>query len=105
MIERIRLLFAEAVDIKLETLRNSQMTIEIAYIAPLCEEKKISDFIIVPFTKEEYSFQQQLDTNPDYKKVEDVAKWQDLLLRGHVLIEADQIIYSFEVARIICIEN
>ena len=38
MNERIRLLFAEAIDIKLEILKNSEMTIEIAYIVPLCEE-------------------------------------------------------------------
>ncbi|WP_169087048.1 spore germination protein [Paenibacillus sp. PL91] len=105
MLERIRLLFAEAVDMKLETLHNSEMTIEIAYIAPLCEEKKISDFIIVPFTREAYPFQKQLDTNPDYVRVEDVAKWQDLLLRGNVLIEANRAIYSLEVTRIISIEN
>lgn len=105
MNERIRLLFAEAVDIKLETLQNSEMTIEIAFIAPLCEVNKINDFIIVPFSKAETSFQNQLDTNPDYKLIEDVAKWQELLLRGNVLIEADEIIYSFNVSRIISIEN
>ncbi|MGO4543200.1 spore germination protein [Paenibacillus sp. 2TAB23] len=105
MNERIRLLFAEAVDIKIEVLQNSEMTIEIAYIAPLCEENKINDFIIVPFTKDFYPFDSQLKTNPDYRKVDDVAKWQDLMLRGNVLIESDGIIYSFEASRIISIEN
>ncbi|MGO4185705.1 spore germination protein [Paenibacillus sp. MCAF9] len=105
MNERIRLLFAEAVDIKLENLKNSEMSIEVAYIEPLCEEKKISDFIIVPFIKEEYSFQAQLDTNPDYEILEDVAMWQSLLLRGHVLIQANGVVYSFKAERVICIEN
>ncbi|WP_139991028.1 spore germination protein [Paenibacillus paridis] len=105
MNERLRLLFAEAVDIKFEHLQNSEMSIEIAYIAPLCEENKINDFIIVPFTKDAYPFQSQLDTNPEYRQVEDIAKWQELLLRGHVLIQANQIIYAFDASRIISIEN
>lgn len=101
MIERIRLLFAESVDMKLEKLQNSEMIIEIAYLAPLCEEKIISDYILVPFTKEEQSFREQLETNPRYRTIENVAKWQDLLLRGNVLIEADGVIYSLYTARII----
>ncbi|MCA0755314.1 spore germination protein [Paenibacillus sp. N4] len=105
MLERIRLLFAEAVDLKMETLANSEMTIEIAYIAPLCEEKKVNDFIIVPFTKEEYSFRKQLGINPDYRLVEDPAYWQELLLRGHILIKAADHIYSFDAARVISVEN
>ncbi|MDQ8738566.1 spore germination protein [Paenibacillus sp. LHD-38] len=105
MNERIRLLFAEAVDIKLEILHNSEMTIEVAYIAPLCEENKINDFIIVPFTKDFYPFESQLKTNPEYRVVDDVAKWQELMLRGNVLIESNEIIYSFDASRIISIEN
>lgn len=105
MIDRIRLIFAKAVDLKLEILQNSEMSIEIAYIAPLCEEQKISDFIIVPFTREQYSFQKQLSINPEYLIIEDTAKWQELLLRGHVLIKANEHIYAFKAERVIFIEN
>ncbi|MBD2870499.1 spore germination protein [Paenibacillus arenilitoris] len=101
MIERLRLLFAEAVDLKLASLQNSGMSLEIAYIAPLCDEKKINDFIIVPFTRNEYPFKQQLDTNPEYRSVEDAAKWQELLLRGSVLLQAGSHVYSFDASRII----
>lgn len=101
MKDRISLLFAEAVDVKSATLTNSQMSIEIAYISSLCKEDKISAFITVPFAKEETPFSQHLATNPDYQKVEDPARWQEMLLRGYVLIEADSIIYAFLAADIL----
>lgn len=105
MNERLRLLFADSVDVVFSSLQNNEMSIEIAYISTICEMKKVNDFIIIPFTREEYSFQKQLDTNPDYHKVEDNAQWQDLLLRGCVLIQANGIIYSFRVREIITIES
>ncbi|MBH5317219.1 spore germination protein [Paenibacillus sp. GSMTC-2017] len=102
MNERIQLLFADATDLKTYTLKNSEMTIEMAYIAPLCDEKMISDFITVPFIKEEVSFRTHLNTNPQYVTVEDPARWQDLILRGNVLIENDGVIYSLYTGDVIC---
>lgn len=101
MLDRLRLLFAEAIDIKLEDLQNSEMKIELAYICSLCDEKVISQFIKVPFTKEEQSFREQINTIPEYLEVEDIAKWSDLLLRGNVLIKVDGIVYSFLACRVI----
>ncbi len=105
MNERIRLLFSETVDLKLETLTNREMTLETAYFAPLCDEKKINDFILVPFTKGEFSFRKQLEINPEYKSVKDPAAWQDLLLKGHILLETGGDIYAFDVVRIISVDN
>lgn len=107
MNERIRLLFAEAADLKTYTLSNSTMSIEIAYIAPLCDEKMISDFITVPFTKEEIPYRKQLETVPEYLKIEDPARWQDLILRGNVLIKDldSGEIYSFFTGDVICNES
>ncbi|GKU75760.1 spore germination protein [Paenibacillus sp. L3-i20] len=102
MNERIRLLFADAIDLKTYTLQNSEMTIEIAYIAPLCDEKMISDFITVPFIKEEVSYRNHLGTNPQFVKVEDPARWQDLILRGNVLLENESVIYSLFTGDVIC---
>ncbi|MGO4372954.1 spore germination protein [Paenibacillus sp. MCAF20] len=105
MNERIRLMFAEAVDMKLEELSNGDMTIQVAYLAPMCEEKMISDYIFIPFAKQEKPFRELLHTIAEYKVVDDVAKWRSLLLRGNVLIEADGTVYSLYTARIICNES
>jgi spore germination protein KA len=105
MNERIRLLFSETADLKLETLTNRDMTLEAAYFAPLCDEKKINDFILVPFTKGQYSFRKQLAINPEYKPIKDPAAWQDLLLNGNILLEADGEIYAFDVIRVISVDN
>ncbi|MFD0588338.1 spore germination protein [Paenibacillus sp. GCM10027627] len=102
MNERIKLLFAEASDLKTYTLQNSEMTIEIAFIAPLCDERMIGDFITVPFMKEETSYRDQIKRIPEYLEVQDPARWQDLLLRGNVLIKSDDRIYSFFTGNVIC---
>lgn len=101
MNERLKQLLAASIDIKMSTQTNSELTIEVAYIAPLCEEKIINDFILVPFAKEIVSFRKELHTIDRYIKVHDPAAWTDLLLSGFVLIEADGDIYSFYAARII----
>ncbi|MCU6712457.1 spore germination protein [Paenibacillus sp. J5C_2022] len=105
LLKHISLMFAQSYDLELHTLRNSSMTIEVAYIHPLCDEHKISDFIFVPFTKEEQPYSDQLQRIPEYKLVTDVSKWQDQLLRGHVLIEADGDVYAFDAKRIISNES
>lgn len=101
MIERIKLLFADAVDVKTALLESGEISIEIAYLSSLCKEDKISSFITVPFTKAEIPFAKHLETNPEYEKVKDPAKWQDMLLRGYVLIQADSVVYAFLASDVI----
>ncbi len=101
MIERIKLLFAEAVDVKTALLSNGEASIEIAYLSSLCKEDKINNFIMVPFTKAEIPFARHLETNPEYEQVEDPAKWQDMLLRGYVLIQSHSVVYSFLASDVI----
>jgi spore germination protein len=101
MIERIKLLFAEAVDVKTALLSNGEASIEIAYLSSLCKEDKINNYIMVPFTKAEIPFARHLETNPQYEQVEDPAKWQDMLLRGYVLIQANSVVYSFLASDVI----
>lgn len=105
MLDRIKLLFAPSVDMKAQTLHNSQMTIEIAYFPPLCDDNMISNYVLVPFTKEEIPFMHQLRTIPDYEVIEDPALWTELLLKGHILIEAEGTIYSLYTGRILCIDS
>ncbi len=101
MIERIKLLFAEAVDVKTALLSNGEASIEIAYLSSLCKEDKINNYIMIPFTKAEIPFDRHLETNPQYEQVEDPAKWQDMLLRGYVLIQANSVVYSFLASDVI----
>ncbi|MFD1957626.1 spore germination protein [Paenibacillus thailandensis] len=101
MLERLKQLLAASIDIKMTTQTNSELSIEVAYIAPLCDEKLVNEFIFVPFAKEIVSFRKELHTIPQYIKVHDPATWTELLLSGFVLIEADGEIYSFYAARII----
>lgn len=101
MNERIKQLFAASVDLKLTKETNNELTIEVAYIAPLCEEDMVNRFILVPFAKETVSFRKELTTIPRFIKVHDSATWTDLLLSGFVLIEADGEIFSFYAAKII----
>lgn len=53
-------------------------------------------------SKGETPFGDHLSINPAYEHVEDPARWQDLLLRGHVLIQLDGTIYSLLAAKVLC---
>ncbi|WP_341281709.1 spore germination protein [Paenibacillus sp. FSL H8-0537] len=105
MIEHIRLLFAQSVDLKVQQLKNDELSIEIAYISSLCDEQMISNYVIVPFMKEEVPYDKQLRTISDYLVVDDSATWTDLLLKGNILIEAQGIVYSLYTAKIISNES
>ncbi|WP_168122808.1 spore germination protein [Paenibacillus sp. HB172176] len=94
MNERIQSLFPQAVDLKTYAITNSELTIEFAYIASLCDEDTISQFISVPFVKEETSFSEQLRTLPNYNKLGEEAELQEWLLKGYALIEANGQLYA-----------
>ncbi|WP_219836032.1 spore germination protein [Paenibacillus sp. R14(2021)] len=105
MLNRIETLFAEARDLNLNRLHNDTMTIEVAYIKSLCDESKVSDFILVPFTKQEHPFEQLVKTNPVFIELNDPAKWAQTMLHGFVLLQVNQTIYMLDAARIIRNEN
>lgn len=101
MLNRISILFAEAKDLNTYRLQNKEMIIEIAYISSLCDESKVSDFILVPFQKDLQPFDQIVERNPQFQLVEDPAMWASIILRGFVLISVKGKIYSLDTARII----
>lgn len=101
MLNRIGTIMAQAKDLNTHRLSNKTRTIEIAYIASLCDESKVSDFIIVPFLKEEEDFLTTLTHNPNFTELNDAAKWADTLLRGFVLVCAENRIFTLDAARII----
>jgi len=101
MLHRITTLFAEAKDLNTHRIHNHEFTLEVAYIGSLVDESKVSDYILVPFTKEEQSFKYLVETNPSFKKIEDPARWADNLLRGFILLNLDNSIYTLDAARVI----
>ncbi|SFS98995.1 spore germination protein [Paenibacillus sp. BC26] len=105
MLNRINTLFAESRDLTMNRLQNDTLSIEIAYIATLCDESKVSDFILVPFTKQEHPFEELVLTNPVFKRLDDPAKWADTILHGFVLMQINGKIYQLDAARIIRNEN
>ncbi|REE82707.1 spore germination protein [Paenibacillus taihuensis] len=105
MLKRIESLFAESRDLTMHQLQNDEMSIEIAYIESLCDVSKVSDFILVPFTKQQQPFDEIVKVNPVYKPLDDPAKWTDTLLLGFVLIQVKGSIYKLDAARVIRNEN
>ncbi|WP_308638709.1 spore germination protein [Paenibacillus silvisoli] len=105
MLNRIGTLFAESRDLMMNRLQNDTLIIEIAFIATLCDESKVSDFILTPFTKQEHPFDELVTTNPVFKRLEDPAKWADTLLDGFVLLQVNGVVYKLDAARIIRNEN
>ncbi|BBH21463.1 hypothetical protein Back11_28080 [Paenibacillus baekrokdamisoli] len=101
MLNRIDLLFAQAKDLTTYRVNNDNFIIEVAYISTLCDESKVSDYILVPFMKHTQPFDEILKQNPSFNLLEDPAKWGDTLLRGFVLIHLNDKIYSLDAARII----
>ncbi|SDX19238.1 spore germination protein [Paenibacillus sp. CF384] len=105
MLNRINTLFAESRDLTMNRLQNDTLTIEIAYISTLCDESKVSDFILVPFTKQEHPFEELVLTNPVFKRLDDPAKWAATILHGFVLLQLNGNIFQLDAARIIRNEN
>ncbi|MBM7565439.1 spore germination protein [Paenibacillus sacheonensis] len=105
MLNRIEMLFAEARDLTLNRLQNGNLVIEVAYIATLCDESKVSDFILVPFAKQEIPFEDAVKRNPSFKRLDDPAKWAETILHGFVLLQLNGVVYKLDVARIIRNEN
>ncbi|GGD73964.1 spore germination protein [Paenibacillus nasutitermitis] len=101
MLQRLATLFADAKDLNLHRVQNDSLIIEVAYIASLCDESKVSDFILVPFMKQEHPFENIIKYDPSYKCIDDPAKWADTLLRGFALIKLKDTVYMLDVARII----
>ncbi|MBW7477009.1 spore germination protein [Paenibacillus oenotherae] len=101
MLNRISTLFADAKDLNALRIENNEMIIEIAYISSLCDESKVSDFILVPFQKEQQPFDLILERNPQFQLVHDPAMWTHIILRGFVLLSVKGKIYSLDTARII----
>ena len=105
MLNRIGTLFAESRDLTLDRLQNDTLIIEVAYISTLCDESKVSDFILVPFTKQEHPFEDLVKRNPSFKRLDDPAKWGETLLHGFVLLQLNGMVYKLDAARIIRNEN
>ncbi|SFI93673.1 spore germination protein [Paenibacillus sp. UNC496MF] len=105
MLNRLGTLFAESRDLTMDRLQNESLIIEVAYISSLCDESKVSDFILVPFTKQEFPFDELVARNPSFKQVDDPAKWAETLLHGFALVLLNGTVYKLDVARIIRNEN
>lgn len=105
MLHRIETLFAESRDLMMHRLQNDALVIEVAYIATLCDESKVSDFILVPFTKQEIPFDKVVKTDPTFIPLDDQAKIAETLLHGFVLLQINGAIYKLDAARIIRNEN
>ncbi len=105
MLNRIETLFAQAKDLTTHRVSNDTSIIEVAYISTLCDESKVSDYILVPFMKQAQPYGQILKLNPSFKSLDDPAKWADTLLRGFVLISLNSSVYMLDAARIIRNEN
>ncbi|MCM3746763.1 spore germination protein [Paenibacillus pasadenensis] len=101
MIQAIHERFANAKDVKTHRMTNSRFIAEVAYIATLVDESKVSEFILVPFAKEEVPFNDLLDRNPNFTELDDSARWTDVMLRGFVLIKLESKIYTMDAARVI----
>ncbi|QHT60143.1 spore germination protein [Paenibacillus lycopersici] len=105
MLNRIQTLFAEARDLTMNRLQNGPLIVELAYIESLCDESKVSDFILVPFTKQEIPFEEMVQHDPSFIRLDDPAKWAETLLHGFALLQVNSRIYKLDVARIIRNEN
>ena len=67
MLNRIETLFAQAKDLTTHRISNDTSIIEVAYISTLCDESKVSDYILVPFMKQAQPYGQILKLNPSFK--------------------------------------
>lgn len=105
MLNQIEIMFAQAKDLTTHRVSNDTYIIEVAYISTLCDESKVSDYILVPFMKQTQPYNQILKQNPSFKTLDDPAKWADTLLRGFVLISLNNAVYMLDAARIIRNEN
>ncbi|MGN7454724.1 spore germination protein [Paenibacillus pasadenensis] len=101
MLQAIRERFASATDVKTHRITNSRFIAEVAFIATLVDESKVSDMVLVPFAKEEVPFDELLRRNPNFQPLDDPARWTDSLLRGFVLVKLNSAIYKMDAARII----
>ncbi|MBB3108246.1 spore germination protein [Paenibacillus phyllosphaerae] len=105
MLNRIETIMAQAKDLNTHRIQNNTITIEVAYISSLCDESKVSDFILVPFLKDELEFQKNISLNPNFIVLTDTAKWSETLLRGFVLVQLEGTVYTLDAARVIRNEN
>ncbi|SDT28712.1 spore germination protein [Paenibacillaceae bacterium GAS479] len=101
MLQAIHERFANSSDIKTHRMTNSKFSAEIAYIATLVDESKVGELVLIPFAKEEVPFNDLLGSNPNFSKLDDTARWTDMMLRGFVLIKLETTIYTMDAARVI----
>ncbi|QHW30611.1 spore germination protein [Paenibacillus rhizovicinus] len=105
MLNRIKTVFAEARDLTMSRLQNDTLIIEVAYLASLCDESKVGDFINAPFSKQEVPFADLVKRNPSFIRLDDPAKWAETMLHGFALLQLNGLVYKLDVARIIRNEN
>ncbi|MBB6633862.1 spore germination protein [Cohnella thailandensis] len=101
MIEQVRSRFGDAKDLVSEVMDNGYARLELCFFPAMCDVDQIKDAILVPFSYrfDPDEFRRMLKTGLTFLKSDEPKKWPELLLKGCVLLQYEDKVYSFLAIR------
>ncbi|WP_168735439.1 spore germination protein [Cohnella fermenti] len=101
MIEQMRAEFGDSKDMVTEVLDNGFSRLELCFFPGMCDIVQVKDAILVPFSYrfDPDEFRRMLKTGLSFIESDEPKKWPEMLLKGCVLLQYEEKVYSFAAIR------